>query len=84
MKRLLAIFSITYSLLKIMGTLLVAWLSLGWNVRKARKSFEAELMKEGISKKDAKRLSEYYLMLKNQMLSMMKSSFSIRRKYRTS
>jgi len=84
MKRLLAIFSITYSLLKIMGTLSVAWLSLGWNVRKARKSFEAELMKEGISKKDAKRLSEYYLMLKNQMLSMMKSSFSIRRKYRTS
>jgi len=84
MKRLLAIFSITYSLLKIMGTLLVAWLSLGWNVRKARKSFEAELMKEGISKKDAERLSEYYLMLKNQMLSMMKSSFSIRRKYRTS
>jgi len=71
-------------LLKIGGSLLAAWLTLGWNVRKARKAFEAELRKEGISKKDAEKMSKNILILKNEMLSMAKNPLKMRRKDKTS
>jgi len=71
-------------LLKIGGSLLAAWLTLGWNVRKARKAFEAELRKEGISKKDAEKISKNILILKNEMLSMAKNPLKMRRKDKTS
>jgi len=44
------------------------WLTLGWQVRKARKAFEKELIRQGISKEDAKRLSRQIKTLKDQMM----------------
>jgi len=73
MTRLLAALSITYSLLRLGGSMIQAWLSLGWKVRKARKAFETELMREGISKEDARRLSSHISELKDQLLETAKS-----------
>jgi len=55
-------------------SLLVLWLSLGWRVRKARKAFERQLIRQGMSKKDARRLSAQFLQLKNKLMSALKSS----------
>jgi len=44
MGRVLTVLRITYSILKIIGGLLSAWVFIKWNVRKARKSFEKEIM----------------------------------------
>jgi hypothetical protein len=76
MNKALAILSIIHSVLKILVNLIATWLMIGLNTRRARKSFEAKLMKEGISKQDAQNLSQFYLDLKNQ--------FSIRNLIRTS
>jgi len=44
---------------------------LGWKVRKARKAFEKELIRQGISKKDAKKLSKQIKIAKDQIMSSM-------------
>jgi len=75
-----AALSISHSLLRMVGSILSAWLTLGWNVRSARKAFEAELRKEGMSKKDAERLSKVYSVLKNEMMNIAKKSFTLSRK----
>jgi hypothetical protein len=67
MNKALAILSIMYSILKILVNLIGTWLMLGWNTRRARKSFEAKLMKEGMSKQDAQNLSQFYSKLKDQL-----------------
>ena len=81
MSRVLAILRITYSILKIIGSLLSTWIVVRWNIRKARKSFEAEMMKVGVSKEDAQKLSECFVVLKDQIKSLMKSPVSLERKY---
>jgi len=81
MSRVLAILRITYSILKIIGSLLSTWIVVSWNIRKARKSFEAEMMKVGVSKEDAQKLSECFVVLKDQIKSLMKSPVSLERKY---
>ncbi len=55
-----------YDVSKIIGTLAFSWLTLGWTVRKARRAFEAELRKEGMSEEDARRISRFYSDLKSQ------------------
>ena len=45
------------------------WLTLDWNVRKARKAFEKELILQGIAKEDAQRLSKQIKVLKDQIMS---------------
>jgi len=82
MSRVLAILRITYSILKIIGSLLSAWLVIKWNVRKARKSFEEELMKAGVSKEDAQKLSECFVVLEGQIKSLVKIPFGLRKIYR--
>jgi len=82
MSRVLAILRITYSILKIIASLLSAWAVVSWNVRKARKSFEAEMMKAGVSKEDAEKLSECFVVLKSQIKSLMKIPLSLGRKHR--
>jgi len=80
MSRVLSILRITYSALKIIGGLLLAWIIVSWNVRKARKSFEAEVMKVGVSKEVAQKLSECFVVLENQVRSFMKRPISLERK----
>jgi hypothetical protein len=45
------------------------WITLGWNVRRARKAFEKELVLRGISKKEAKILSQTLKTVKDQVMA---------------
>jgi len=65
-KLLLDASRVASSVLKLAGSLLLTWLTLGWHVRRARKAFEAELRKGGIPKEDARRLSRPYSDLRDQ------------------
>ena len=75
MRKAKTILSAGFSLASLMNTLLLQWLTLGWKVRKARKAFEKELIKEGMSKEDAERLSEFYKNLKDQIVTAVTRSF---------
>ncbi len=78
MSRASALLRVAYSILKILGSLLSTWILIRWNVRKARRSFEAEVMKAGVSKEDAQKLSECFVVLKNQ-ISLTKNFFSLKK-----
>jgi len=56
-------------------SLLFLWLSFGWKVRKARKAFEKELVKAGMAKGNAKKLSAWYSKLKKDVTQTVKSHF---------
>jgi hypothetical protein len=49
-------------------------LTLDWKVRKTRRAFEKELIKQGMSREDAKRLSAQYTILRNNLMSGLKRS----------
>ncbi len=52
------------------------WMTLGWKVRKARNAFEKVLIRQGIRKEDAKRLSKQIKIAKDQIMdSIWKSAF---------
>jgi len=63
------------ALLRLLVSLLLIWLTLGWKVRKARKAFEKELIKQGMAKRDAKRISAQYASLKDNIKNAFKRSF---------
>jgi len=48
------------------------YLTLGRKVRKTRKAFEKQLIQQGMSKEDAKRLSACFEDLKNSFTDMLK------------
>jgi len=48
------------------------YLTLGWRVRRARGAFEKQLVLQGMSKDNAKRLSVCYEELKNNILNALK------------
>jgi len=53
-------------------SLLWMYLTLGRRVRKTRKAFEKQLMQQGMSKEDAKRLSVCFEDLKDNITGMLK------------
>jgi hypothetical protein len=53
-------------------SLLWMYLTLGRRVRKTRKAFEKQLIQQGMSKEDAKRLSACFEDLKNSFTNMLK------------
>jgi len=57
---------------RLLCSLFAVWLTLGWKVRKARKAFEKELIKQGMSKEDAKRLGAQYTLLKDNLMNGLK------------
>jgi hypothetical protein len=64
--------------LAIMGTSLFwMYLTLGWRVRKARRAFEKQLVSQGMSKEDAKRLSECFSELKNSITDMLRRGVTV-------
>jgi DNA polymerase III delta prime subunit len=64
--------------LAIMGTSLFwTYLTLGGKVRKARKAFEKQLVSQGMSKEDAKRLSACYNDLKNSITNMLRRQVTV-------
>jgi hypothetical protein len=69
-----SIISITLHAIRLLLSLSALWLSFGWKVRRARKAFEKELVKAGMAKKDAKKLSAWYSKLKDDIIQSVKSS----------
>lgn len=74
LRNVTSIISITLHAVRLLLSLLALWLSFGWKVRKARKAFEKELVKMGMAKKDAKRLSAWYSKLKKDIMNTLKAS----------
>ena len=70
----------SYYILKMSGSLLSAWLTLGWRVGRARRSFEKQLVKGGMTREDARQVSKVYSELKDQMMSTVKGAISSARK----
>jgi len=66
--------SIVLYMTRLLLSLFALWLTLGWKVRKTRKAFEKQLISQGMSKKDAERLSVQYSKLKNEIMSTLKGS----------
>ncbi len=71
---ILSIFGSGMALAKLLASLLLIWLTLGWKVRKARKAFEKELIKQGMAKHDAKRISAQFAALKDNVENAFKQS----------
>jgi hypothetical protein len=61
-------------LARLLLSLLALWLTLGWKVRKTRKAFEKQLIRQGMAKKDAKKLSAQYSKMKNEIMNSLKGS----------
>lgn len=77
MVRIQSILSIVVSIVKIVGSLFILWVTFGWRVRKTRRAFEKELIRQGMSKENAKELSAHYKILKDQLISTL--VYSLRR-----
>lgn len=71
---ILNIFGSGATLVKLLANLFLIWLTLGWKVRKARKAFEKELIKQGMAKNDANRISAQYAALKDNVENAFKQS----------
>ncbi|UCE29492.1 MAG: hypothetical protein JSV85_01840 [Candidatus Bathyarchaeota archaeon] len=69
MVKIQSLFSVVASIVRIVGSLFVLWMTFGWKVRKTRRAFERELVKQGMSKEDARKLSVHYKVLKDQLTS---------------
>jgi hypothetical protein len=67
--RIRVLFSGVFSVIELLSSLFLIWVTLGWRVRRARKAFEKQLIKGGMSKKDAERLSSQYASLKDKVMS---------------
>ena len=78
-KRTLLIVSViggAVSAVRLLGSLAVIYLTLGWKVRKARRALEKELVKTGMPKDAAKRIGAQYAALKDDTINAMKRSFT--------
>jgi hypothetical protein len=74
LRLVLSVFGSGVALTKLLVSLFLIWLTLGWKVRRARKAFEKELIKQGMSKRDAKRISAQYRELKDNIKNAFKQS----------
>jgi hypothetical protein len=70
-----SIISAGVSLIRLLLSLFVLWLTLGWKVRQTKKAFEKQLIQKGMAKKDAEKLSAEYSKLKDEMMNVLKHSF---------
>ena len=71
---IVSVISGAVSVVRLLSSLGVIYLTLGWNVRRAKRAFEKELIKQGMPKEDAKRMSARYAALKDEALNALKSS----------
>jgi len=61
------------SIVRLLSSLFLIYLTLGWKVRKAKKAFEKELIKGGMPKEAAKRMSARYAAIKDETLNALKA-----------
>jgi len=71
---ILSVFISVASIVRLLGSLLVIWLTLGWKVRRARRALEKELIKQGMPKRNAKKIGAQYAALKDEALNALKRS----------
>jgi len=79
LRSILSIFGSGTALAKLLASLLLIWLTLGWKVRKARKAFEKQLIEQGMAECDAKRIGAQYAALKDNIVNEFKQSLRSRR-----
>ncbi len=72
--KITSIVKIGLHLIKLVLNLGYLWLTLGWKVRKARKAFEKELVKNGVPKETAKKLGKKYSSIKDEITRALWSS----------
>lgn len=61
-------------LLSLSIRLLWIWLTVDWKIWKARRGFEKEIVRYGVSKHDAKKLSAQYVILKRNLKKLFMQS----------
>jgi len=61
------------SVVRLLSSLFVIYLTLGWKVRRARKAFEKELIREGMPKEAVKRMGAKYAAVKDETLNALKA-----------
>jgi len=71
-KTALSLLSASPYVVRLFCSLFALWLTLGWRVRKARNAFEKELVKQGMSKEDARKIGARYTILKDELLRGLK------------
>lgn len=70
----LSVFVSAAYVVRLLGSLLLIWLTLGWKVRKARRALERELKRQGMSKRDAEKIGAQYAALKDEAINALKRS----------
>jgi len=70
---IVSVISGAVSIARLLSSLSLIYLTLGWKVRKAKKAFEKELVKGGMPKEAAKRMSARYAALKDETLNALKA-----------
>jgi len=73
------IFSMALSFARILLNFIALWLTLSWNARKARRTFEKQLVRQGMAKEDAKRIGSKYVALKDKIENAFKGSITRQR-----
>ncbi|HKZ94034.1 MAG TPA: hypothetical protein VJ249_05580 [Candidatus Bathyarchaeia archaeon] len=71
---IVSVISGAVSTVRLLSSLFLIYLALGWKVRKAKKAFEKELTKQGMPKDAVKRMSARYAALKDEALKSLKRS----------
>jgi len=74
---IVSVISGAVNVVRLLFSLFLIYVTLGWNVRKAKRAFEKELIKQGMPKEDAKRMSAKYAALKDEALNTLKRSVRI-------
>ncbi len=74
---LVVVLSGAAQLARLLAGLFVIWMTLDWKVWRAKRAFESELTKQGMSKDDAKRLSARYAALKDEAMNVFKRSWRV-------
>lgn len=70
---IVSVISGAISVVRLLFNLGVIYLTLGWNVWRAKRAFEKELVKAGMPREDAKRMGDKYAALKDETLDALKT-----------
>ena len=70
---IVSVISGAVSVFRLLSSLFVIYVTLGWKVWRAKRAFENELTKAGIPKEDARRMSTRYAALKDETLNALKT-----------
>jgi len=85
---IVSVMSGAVNVVRLLSSLSIIYLTLGWKVRRARKAFEKELIREGMPKEAVKRMGARYAAVKDETMNALKArglsfrSFSVERNVR--